>query len=455
MEKDVLSQCMRDEGFARAASPVLRAHSFSNRHHTWIWRVLSETYAATRELPTGRVYAAHLLRDFERPEDRAYLLGVLKGLYGRPSKAPRSALEEVRRFARVAAVRGSLGDALDALDKSDVDGAERAVETGLSATRAASALREPATGDAWAERLRIYTGEDGPTVRFDVPIDAFNRVTGGGLPPGAVAIVVAQTNIGKSTWAVDVGYTALLRNPATHVAHVTTEETEREAFARYDSRIAAAGEATAEGKARFERTYLLSGALSPHDAEAFRVRMTRAKALTSRLHVLELAPGSSSSGLWSFVERVREQAGPDAPILLNVDSPDHLEPPTAAARKDHRLQVAAVYWNLKALAKDKRAGPLAVWAVTWAPAEYEHRRMTANAVSETKEKGRIADFMLAMTDGDSEGDASSEAGDQEIIFDVIKNRLGRVKRLRVYARANLGVCEFRDSERRASGSEGD
>lgn len=432
LEKDALSACMRDPAFARAAAPVLREHSFSTPQHAWVWRVLSENFEKTRELPGPRIYAANLLRDYEKPEERDYVAGVLKSLYARRPSAPRSALEEVRRFARIAAVRRALGDAIDGLDDGDVDAAESAIATGLLDARSAAALRDPSTGLDWEERLRSYTSEDGPTFRFEAPLPILNRITGGGLPPGAVAIVVAQTNVGKSTWVVDVGFTALLKNPTTHVAHVTTEETEREAFGRYDSRIS-----------RIERARLLGGRLDRTEAELFRLRMSRASSLTARLHVLEMSPGSSAGGLWTFVERVREKAGPDAPILLVVDSPDHLAPPNAAAKKDHRLQVAAVYWSLKAIAKETDLGDVAVWAVTWAPAEYEKKKMTANATSETKEKGRIADFMVAMSDGEG---ASAEDDEQEVLFDVIKNRLGKVKNLRVPAVADLGICEFKEAD---------
>jgi hypothetical protein len=106
--------------------------------------------------------------------------------------------------------------------------------------------------------------------------------------------------------------------------------------------------------------------------------------------------------------------------------------------------VAAVYWSLKALAKDSTIGPVAVWAVTWAPAEYEKKKMTANATSETKEKGRIADFMLAMSEAD--GGASTDEDKQELFFDVVKNRLGKVKNARVGSVANLGICEFVEVE---------
>lgn len=433
MERDVLAGCMTDAAFARAALPVLRGHSFSTVQHTWIWRVLSETFETTRELPTDRLYAAHLLRDFRRPEDRAHVGAVLKGLLGREVASPRSALEEIRRFARLAAVRRGLGEAIDGLDKGDVDAAEAAIASGLLDARSVAALRDPSSGLEWRDRLAGYTGGESAVVRFEMPLPSLNRYTGGGLPPGSVSVVLAQTNVGKSTWAVDVGFTATLKNQAVHVAHVTTEETEREAFARYDSRIS-----------RFERTTLLSGTLSSEDAATFALRMERAKSITSRLHVMEMSPGSSSAGLWTFVERVREKANPGAPILLIVDSPDHLGPPTAAAKKDHRLQVAAVYWSLKALAKDSTIGPVAVWAVTWAPAEYEKKKMTANATSETKEKGRIADFMVAMSEAD--GGASTDEDKQELFFDVVKNRLGKIKNARVGSVANLGICEFVEVE---------
>lgn len=430
LERDVLAVALRDIAFLRVAVPVLREHSFSSPQHAWVWRQLSEGFERGRELVTPRLLGIALARDYEKEEEQEHVAGILRALATRRVGAPRLALEEVRRFARFSAVRRALGDAVEGLDDGDVEAAEAALSSGLLDARAASALSEPSRGDEWEARLRSYLGEDAPRVRFEMPLPSLTRFTGGGLPPGAVALAVAQTNVGKSTWVVDVGFTALLRDPRCHVAHVTTEETEREAFGRYDARVTG-----------IERQRLLSGRLDPSEVDLFKARLSRAAGLTSRLHVAEMAPGSPAPGLWGFVERVREAAG-DGPVLLIVDSPDHLKP-NVKREESHRLSTAAVYWSLKALAKDTHLGPAAVWAVTWAPAEYEKKKATANATSETKEKGRIADFMVHLSDGEG---ASSEEEEQEVMFDVVKNRLGKVKAARVAAKANLGTCEFTEME---------
>jgi two-component system response regulator RegA len=48
LEKDVLSACMKDPTFMRAAAPVLREHLFSSTHFAWIWRVLAEAFEALK-----------------------------------------------------------------------------------------------------------------------------------------------------------------------------------------------------------------------------------------------------------------------------------------------------------------------------------------------------------------------------------------------------------------------
>ena len=66
LEKDVLSTCLKDLGFVRSSTPVLRRHDFSSKVLGWIWKVISETYSESREIPTGRIFAIRLDRDFEK-----------------------------------------------------------------------------------------------------------------------------------------------------------------------------------------------------------------------------------------------------------------------------------------------------------------------------------------------------------------------------------------------------
>lgn len=423
-EKDVLAQALRDLDFARKAVPVLHTHSFSSDTFLWIWKVVREGVEKHRELPTPRIWAQRIKTDW-KPAEQPHLLAALGQLHRRVVSAPRTSLDQIRDFIRLGALRRGFDEGLTKLEEGDLAAAEEAVAAGLLDARSARVLQSPSSGLDWSSRFDTYL----PTAavfRFAPGMPVLRRCLNGGLPPGRLALVIAQTNVGKSTMAVDFGWSSLVADPSTVVAHVTTEETEQEAFSRYDARASG-----------IERSILLSGSMSATEQGLFRARMGRAEPLLARLRVQEFAPGVSSTMLWSFVEEVRQEF-PTQPILLVVDSPDHLGPPSSAKAKDHRLQVAAVYWLLKALVKDDDLGPVAAWAVTWA--KIEKGKMNANSASETAEKGRIADFMLGLSEGEDSGDEDWK----EMVVDVLKNRVGRLKSFRFVAKANLGTCEFQE-----------
>jgi hypothetical protein len=429
LERDVLAQCLRDAAYLRRAVPVLRRHDFASPALRWLWGVLADVYSTTRELPSPHVWGLRLDRDFAEDEQRAYHEEVLLGLWRRRSTSPRAALEEVRRFVQMAAVRASAAEALGAIDDGEVDEAARMIAEGAKAARTAGALDEP---ESWATsgEARLAGYRAAPVgLRVATPFLALDRALGGGLRPGCLGLVVATTNIGKSALAVDLGFTALTRAKAA-VAHVTTEETKAEALARYDARYTG-----------IPRDRLMASRLLPGEGELIEAKFRKAARWGRRLQVQEIPPRSPVSAVAAFVESVRAEF-PDDLLVVVVDSPDHLEPDRKA--ENYRLGASAVYWALKGLALDPTLGPAAVWATVQAPAKFAGKRLTSEAVSESYDKARVADAMAGLMESEGDEGEETEAAERNLQLVLVKNRLGGIKRLTVYCVANLGTCSFRE-----------
>jgi len=429
LERDLLAACLRDPTIVKSALPVLRRHDFSEKVYAWIWGVIADCYGQHRELATARIFSVRLERDFRDEDEQEQVIEVLVGLRRLKPKAPRSALEEVRRFVRMAATRRAVSDMIDGLDKGDLGLATQAIADAGRDVKAAELLTEPESWSATVEdRLEQYMGAP-DRLAYPTPIATINKWIGGGLWAGGVGIIVATTNVGKSTLAVDTGYASLFRIGAV-VVHIPTEETKLECAARYDARITG-----------IERSAMLSGELTTDQQQHIRdVFCRREEAIGDRLIIHELAPGSSVEGIRVVVEQARENF-PDAPILVVADSLDHLAPP--GRQESHRLSQSELYWYALALAKDPILSPIALWSTVQAPAEYIRRQLDKGAVSESQDKSRVAKIMIGLDDrADTDGDLDPNF--DALLLWLLKNRQHRVKGKKVYVGGNMGTCTFRE-----------
>ena len=433
-EKDVLAASLKDPRFARSALPVLRAHDFSTKVLAWVWKVIEEVYGKNRELPTGKIFVTFAERDFETPKDVDFALAVVLGLRKRKPSAPRTALEQIREFIRLAACREAADLSLEGLDEGDVDKAEAALSEGIRRAKSATMIEDPVDWiETAAERLDRYVAPEGRENRIRFPLPEITAATNGGGKPGSLTIVAANTGVGKTTFAVDCGFGGLCHARAI-VIHVTTEETEEECEIRYDARLTG-----------IDRTKFETGDLSEADKAHFLAKFKRRGDLAGRLKIVELPPDSPFSLVRVHVEQVREEY-PDDPIFLVVDSPDHLTKSTQA--ENFRLAQTGVFWEFKALLVDPTLAPVIGLATVQAVKETAGKKVIRpEDLAETYNKSRIASVVIGMIEGDevpaSPGESEPEARAFE--FWVGKNRLGRRKRFRVHAEGRLGICEFTET----------
>lgn len=428
LEHDVLAHALRDTAFLSQAVPVLRRHHFSSRPLAWIWTTLQTGYSATREIPTGAVWKAHIDRAYADEAERDGLIDVLVRLRRRKRGAPKSALEEIRRFVRMASLRGGMEGLFDGLDDDDLDGAEKSIVEALAEVRGVGFLVEPTEWALDADaRLAAYMAP-AATCRIPLPMDGLNFALNGGMPPGHVGLVTAYTNVGKSTFAVDVGFTALMHGEKGQVViHVCTEESRPELEARYDARFTG-----------ISRDKLQSGKLTLADQDLFRAKFARrAKDIGGRLILQEITPGGRVDSVRAIVEEARGKYH-DVPFLVIVDSLDHLTP---GRKYDNANQeVAATYWQFWALVRDPTLAPIAGWATTNAKQTFEKKKPTERAIGGTFEKSKLASVVIGLSE--IAKTVKGTTGTTPVAVLLSKNRVGAVKNWTLTADADLGICKF-------------
>lgn len=432
LERDVIAHALKDKRYLGTACALMERHHFSSERLAWVWEVLSEVYDKNRELPSPSIFFTRIDRDYEDEDKREHMEEVLAGLYARKAAAPKSALDEIRRFIKMAVARRASDEMLDGIDDGDLDAVESAFDEGMAEIRRASVLDTPVSWIGGAkERLSRYEsyGKPGGRYAFKTMLETINHraIPIGGLPAGKIAEVLATTNVGKTTFLVDIGYNALVRSHAA-VLHVTTEDPREEVELRYDARITG-----------IKRTKLESGGLTASDKKKFLRTFADHEHIQDLLSVHYLPKGHKVSVIGPLVEMMRERH-PRKGLLLVYDSPYHAQGIRHVKERRHELREVAEY--LDNLTKDESLGlgDVSVWFSHHGRRKDAGKVPTAESGAESYDIERIVDFMVGLREGDTSD------GTEEVDMEcwVTKNRLGPLKRAIIYMKADLEICKFRE-----------
>lgn len=425
-ERDVLASCLRSSPYLRQAVPVLTPgyEHWSTPEHEWIWRVLADCWIAAGELASARIFRARL--DKVEDEARREVYGeTLLALVRREVETPRLALDELRAFARMTAIRGGLWGGVELLERGDWDAAAEAIGAGLDRAKRTGAKGSPTSWGKDAEaRIARYRS---PKSRFAVrtPLRRITQAMSGGPGHGHFCLAISVTNVGKSAWGTALGYQAAIRGGCV-VLHLVTEETEEMTMARYDARVSGV-----------ERKRLL-GRLEASELDAIETTLRRrGEVLADRLYVQELGDGASVDEIRGAAEYVRGISDSERPLFIVVDLIDDLR----AGKDNHVRDAAEVAVGLKNLSKDRTLGRPIVWGLAQARRLSPRKRIWAEDVSESYDRSRKCDFMMGLNEGDEDA-GTSIAGRAHLEATIAKNRLGGDKRVVIHLSADMGTCLF-------------
>lgn len=426
LERDVLALSLRDVGFARKASPVLKDVDFTSRPRKWIWARLRKAVRENGEVPTPAQWAAFSAKDFSKPDAQAVAKKALVNLIRHKVTpgAAKGSLGILRDYVQAASLRSGIEGALKAMEAEDLTDASGALHSALKRARSNIAQEAVSAHEGIKDRLAAYTSGKAVGFRFEMPTTAMNDLMGGGFPTSRLLGIAAWTNVGKSAFATGLSWTAAAGSPDVIVGLCTTEEPENERLARIDARMSG-----------IDRMELMKGRLPAADKAQFEFRLTHNKETIKRIHVGEFPPNANVGEILAWAHQLRDEH-PNKPLLLVIDCPDHLKP--MMKTEGHRLDQSQVWVEMLAIAHSEDLAPISVVATTQVPNKGNQKGWELGDVSESVDKARTADVFFGLV----EANQNSSGGKRELKILLRKNRLNLIKRYCIAVDADLGTCEF-------------
>lgn len=378
-EDDVLAHGLKDSTFLRSAVPILDAHQLQTAHHQWIWKVMRETWMSFGERVSSNLLRTRLQHEFKKDDERRPYLELAVRLYQRKPAHASASLDALRQFVRFVNIQTSLEEAARALGKGDLDRAA----AGLRAATFKDVRPRSYTDIRWLEEFDARQAErkhlkEHPEERVLIPtgIKRLDAVVDG-IQLGEVGLVVGTTGRGKSVMLTNLGYHAIKHSWG--VAHFSLEMPGRQVAMRYDSRFIGLP------YKKFKNYDFTPGELREIDTRLGKMKSR----LEGKLRIVSMPVRSVDIvTLRQALEDVRAEM--DVKLVI-VDSGDHMIGTTKYT--DLRIEQASIYWDLKRLAEEESC---AVWSSTQAGKEWAEKTASAESVSESYDKARIADMVITL-----------------------------------------------------------
>ena len=387
-ENDILSKCLRDDGYLRKAERICDSHHFSTPEHSWVWKVIAETRKKFGEKANGRIISARAREEFPDEDKRRTRLELAAKLLRRKPESSKAALDELGKFVRATNLQISIEAAATALEKGNLEDAESAVS---KATRFSGSERNYSHirwheefGDRQASRRHEKEHPDEVMV-VPTGIKRLDRYLVGGVRRGELGGIMGTTGRGKSIMLSNFIDHAVMRGfPAVYFA---LEMPARQVATRHDAL-----------RTRFRYDAFKGYQFKPSELREIEAKMSRAeRRFKNNFHIVSMPVRSADiRTLKAALDDLEEEFG-FVPQVIGVDSGDHLK---AIENKGEpmRIQQAEVYWGLKEWAEEDQK---VIWTTIHAGREWATSIATAEATSESYDKARISDLLLSLNDPES------------------------------------------------------
>ena len=217
-----------------------------------------------------------------------------------------------------------------------------------------------------------------------------------GIQIGELGLVLGTTGRGKSIMLTNLAYHAVSRGYTT--AYFAFEMPARQIAQRQDARWL-------QMPYRKFKEY----DFSPSELREIKARLDKMRPrFQDKFQIFSMPVRSADiNAVRQALDDARIEDG-FKPQLLLFDSADHLLP--TGRSESFRLDQASVYWACKGLAEEDG---YAVWSSTQAGKEYAARTATAEAASESYDKGRIADIMISLNEPRKHSRATKVLDDED------------------------------------------
>lgn len=384
----LLSALLSDRAFAGRIVDILKPEHFDADQNKWIGKTILEYFYEYKELPTAEVLRAELVRTVPKSNEllRKEIVGTIKEIF-HALESPD--LEYIKGaaidFCKEQNAKKVILECVDDIKKKRYDSLIPKME---AAVRVGSDF---SLGEDYKDGIEERYQQEVLT-RIPTGWDVINDYTGGGIPKGKLATIMAPLGAGKTFTAVSVGAAAVKQGFT--VAFCTLELS------------------AIEIKQRFDSAFL--GMPLENIPMHLDTLKKQAKALKGELHIKEFLSGVSLMGIESYLDQcILLGIKPDV-VIIDYDELIDLHYPTEY-RYDQQMQF--LYRDIRrkiAIGKNT-----AVWLLAQSSkvaAEEDITRMTHSANSYGK--NREVDFTLTLNRGDRDKMSNTAR------FLIGKSRLG-------------------------------
>jgi len=380
-EEVILARCIRDQNFLKKAAPLLEAHHFGSRQHSWVWKSIKHIWETYREKPNGKLIVMRAKHDFPKEEELKVHLQLIQKIARKRGSTASASLGELEQFVRAVNAQRVLEESAKELEKGKIDKAWDILN------RASREDVKPKNYQAlkWIEefeerqRERRFRAEHPEAIaRIPTGFKRLDNLLGGGLEVGELGLVVGTTGKGKSVMLTNLAYWGAASGYPT--VYFTLEMPARQIAQRFDSRW------SSYDYNKFKRYDFKPSELRRIESK----KKFAMKKFSDKLMIVESPVRKTKV---EDLERILDDLSDDygfVPKLVIVDSGDHMSP----ARKydSYRLEQSDVYWNLSRVAQSGYG----LWSSVQAGKEYSEKLAHAEAVSESYDKARIASLVISL-----------------------------------------------------------
>lgn len=428
-EETILSKCIKDQAFLKKAAPLLEAHHFGTRQHSWIWKSVKYVWNTYREKSNIKLLVMMAKHDFTKSEDLEIHLKLIKKIVKKKAESPLATLSELQTFVRSVNAQKVLEEAATELEKENID----KVWNVLNKASRRDVKPKNYTVVRWIEefedrqRERKFKAENPDlVVRIPTGFKALDSLLAGGLEIGELGLVVGTTGKGKSILLNNLGYWSAASGFPT--LYITLEMTAQKVAQRMDSRWS-----------KYNFNQFKTYDFKPSELRMLNNKIKYAKKrFSDKLMIVETPVRKTTI---DDIERILDDVNDDygfAPKMIIVDSGDHMS--SARRYESYRLEQADVYWHLSWLSQQGYV----VWSSVQAGKEHAKSIADAEAVSESYDKSRIASLVISINQPEKKSRKTkiTTDDDEEIDEDEIRVVDGKYMKLH--------VGKYRDGEDKVS-----
>lgn len=244
------------------------------------------------------------------------------------------------------------------------------------------------------ERMEAYRLQE--IEKIPTGIDLLDKVMGGGIGRGELAVVIAPPGTGKTLSLINIGAAAILRGK--NVVHFSLEMSETRVAQRYDMRFT-------------EKTYNYIKENKESVAKALK-RLASAK--RGHLVIKEYPTRTCSvSMIRSYLTHLRIAKG-ITPDLIIIDYPDLMKPTRSYGEKRHELEL--LYEEVRGIGQEFNCG---MWGASQANrSSLAKKTVTIADIAESFGKAAVSDFMIALSQ------TKEEKRNGEVRYYIAKHRNG-------------------------------